>query len=404
MENLNYGEDCGVKSATTLSPKKVIQNSSAGLIEFPREAIGGLAGEFADLLSHYLESPWTFFAFNFLTCLGNIIADRVTLSSSVDPEPRLYTVNVGESADDRKSESIKKVVSFFESTLEQGSFKTCHGVGSAEGLASRLKDNPKILLIFDELKTFVSKSAIDGAILLPCVNSLFEGTRFHSVTKTHSMELENAHLSLLAASTIETFSRMWAPAFMDIGFLNRLWLVKDRGERKFSIPRVIPDAEMKTIRHKLGEILKGLPEQGKIILPIDDDARAVFDEWYFSVESSPLTKRLDGYGMRLMILLAVNDSQTRITPEIVSKVIKLLHWQLEIRRDLDPIDAEGTIARMEETIRRALSRGAMSKRELQRKVNYQRSGLFTWNNATRNLQRAREIRLDSKNQIYRLED
>ena len=34
---------------------------------FPRQSIRGLAGEFADLYSNYLESPWTFFAFNFLT-------------------------------------------------------------------------------------------------------------------------------------------------------------------------------------------------------------------------------------------------------------------------------------------------------------------------------------------------
>jgi hypothetical protein len=147
--------------------------------DFPQQAIGGLAGKFANLYSIYLESPWSFFAFNFLTCLGNVMADRITIQSELQPEPRLYVVNCGESADDRKSESIKKTVRFFENTLEAGSFKVCYGVGSAEGLANRLKENPRTLLVFDELKSFVSKSAIDGAILLPCVNSLFEDTRFH---------------------------------------------------------------------------------------------------------------------------------------------------------------------------------------------------------------------------------
>lgn len=394
------GKDCGVRSPASLSFKKpaaILTPSN----DFPREAIGGLAGEFADLLSHYLESPWTFFANNFLTCLGNIVADRVTLQSSVEPEPRLYCVNVGESADDRKSESIKKTNRFFETTMDSSAFKTCHGVGSAEGLANRLKENPKTILIFDELKVFVSKSGIEGATLLPCVNSLFEDTRFHSATKTHSVQIDDAHLSLLAASTLETFSRMWTPAFLNIGFLNRLWLVKDRGERRYSIPREIPEGEIKTLRRKLGELLKSIPEE-KVRLPIDEEARAIFDAWYFGQESSPFCKRLDGYGLRLMILLAVNAGEPRITPGIVSRVVSLLQWQLEVRRELDPVDAEGGIARMEELIRRTLSRGPMGKRDLMRKVHTERSGLFTWNTATRNLQQAGEVFIDRRNQTYSL--
>lgn len=308
---------------------------------------------------------------------------------------------MGESADDRKSESIKKTVRFFESTIEPRAFKICYGVGSAEGLANRLKDNPKTLLIFDELKTFVSKSAIDGAILLPAVNTLFEDTRFHSATKQHSIELEGVHLSLLAASTYETYSRMWTPAFLDIGFLNRLWVIKDHGQRKYSIPREIPEGEVKTVRRRLGEVLRELPEGIKFKLPIDEDARAIFHEWYINLDPSPFARRLDGYGLRLMILFAVNEMEKHITADIASRVVRLLQWQLEIRRELDPVDAEGGIARMEETIRRVLIRGAMSKRELQRRVNYQRAGLFVWNNAIRNLQGAKEIYFDPKTQIYR---
>jgi hypothetical protein len=404
IKNLwSCGQTCGVKSPASLAYKKEILSVPKATEEtFPREAIGGVAGEFADLYSTYLESPWSFFAFNFLTCLGNIIADRVTIQSELQPEPRLYTVNVGESSDDRKSESIKKTVRLFEDTLEAGSFKVCYGVGSAEGLANRLKENPRTLLVFDELKTFVSKSAIDGAILLPCVNSLFEDTRFHSATKTHSIEIEDARLSLLAASTQETFARMWSPAFLDIGFLNRLWLVKDHGERKYSIPQEIPKNEIKPLRRKLGDLLRVFERPGKIRLPIEEEGREIFHEWYMAVEPSPFTKRLDGYGLRFMILFAVNEGEERITADIVSRVVDLLRWQHDIRRELSPIDAEGAIAKLEESIRRALSCGPLPKRELQRRVHYQRGGIFVWNSAIQNLQRAREVILNVKKQIYGL--
>jgi hypothetical protein len=368
------------------------------------DAIGGLAGEFADLYSSYLESPWTFFAFNFLTCLGSFISERITLASEISPQPRFYTVNLGESADDRKSESIKKTISFFESALSQGEFKICHGVGSAEGLARKLGEteqgSKKLLLVYDELKSFVGKAMIEGATLLPAVNTFFESNKFHSATKTHSIELNDVFLSLLGASTLETFSRMWTPAFLDIGFLNRLWLVRDHGERRFSIPKEIPSSEIKSLHRKLGDLLKKFPDTIK--LPITEKAREIFDEWYFNLEPSPFTKRLDTYGLRLMILLTVNEGWKEVTEETAAKVVELLQWQLKVRREVDPIDAEGSIARMEQMIRRTLSAGPLPKRDLLRKINYQRAGIFVWSSAIRNLQAAKEVFYDYKTGIYKI--
>ena len=396
------GQVCNVTSPTALAFKKR-PTENAVTCEFPRHTVSGLAGDFADLYSSYLESPWSFFAFSFLTCLGDIVADRVTLASEISPQPRLYTVNLGESGDDRKSESIKKTLDFFEKAMAGGEFRVCHGVGSAEGLAKKLSETeqgPKrLILVYDELKSFVGKAMIEGATLLPAVNSFFEGNRFHSATKTHTVELNDVFLSLLGASTIETFSRMWTPAFLDIGFLNRLWLIKGHGERRFSIPKEIPFEELKTLQRKLGDLLKKYPSSIK--LPVSDGAQAIFDHWYFNVKPSPFTKRLDTYGLRLMILLTVNEGRQAVTEETASNVVDLLQWQLEVRREVDPIDAETSIARTEEMIRRALSAGPLNKRDLQRRINYQRAGIFVWTSAIRNLQGAREIFYDPKTGIYK---
>jgi hypothetical protein len=400
------GQNCGVVSPVRLAQKKT-ETALAASATFPREMIGNLAGEFADLYSTYLESPWSFFAFGFLTCLGNLISDRMTLASEIAPQPRLFTVHLGESADDRKSESIKKTVRFFEDALTHGAFKICHGVGSAEGLAKILgesgeKETPKKLtLIYDELKSFVSKATIEGATLLPAVNSFFEGNKFQSATKTHSIDLDDVYLSLLAASTLETFSRMWTPSFLDIGFLNRLWLVRDRGERRFSIPREIPFQEVKGLQRKLGDHLKDIPQE-RVRLPITEEAREVFDQWYFSLDPGPFSKRLDTYGLRLMIILAANERENSITAEIARAVVTLLRWQLEVRRECDPVDAENNIAKMEEMIRRALAQGSLELRELQRRVHYNRYGLFAWKSGIDNLCRSREVFFDNKAKTYSL--
>lgn len=381
------------------------QNTSS--TEFPREAIGGLAGAFADLYSHYLESPWTFFAFDFLTCLGHVIADRVTLASEISPQPRLFTVCLGESADDRKSESIKRTVKFFEAALTQGSFKLCHGVGSSEGLAKILDDGGypgrKLLLVYDELKSFVGKATIEGSTLLPAVATLFESNRFHSATKKEILRLEDVYLSLLGASTEETYSGMWTPAFMDIGFINRLWLVKDHGERKFSVPREIPRSETKDLQRRLGALLAAVSSsKDPVRLSLSPEAFEIFDHWYLNQEPSIFSRRLDTYGHRLMALLAINDERQEVTAEIAEKVVSLLQWQHDIRRECDPVDAETNIAKMEEMIRRKLAGSPLEQRELQRKVNYNRHGIYCWRTAVDNLLRAKELSIDRKTRVFML--
>jgi hypothetical protein len=83
----------------------------------PEMSLVGVARDFALLHAEYLESPAAFFYFDFLTYFGNLIADKVTLDSELRPEPRLYTVKLGPSADARKSTSQWKVDQFF-SNLE----------------------------------------------------------------------------------------------------------------------------------------------------------------------------------------------------------------------------------------------------------------------------------------------
>ena len=271
---------------------------------FSKEAIGGLAGQFAEVYSDYLESPYSFFVFDYLTCLGNLIGDRVTLASEIRPQPRFYTITIGASGDARKSEAQKKTVRFFLDTFAQGEFNVCQGVGSAEGLAlkfNKIEQNPKkIILVYDEAKSFVSKARIDGSTLLPCVNTFFEDNKFHSATKSHDIEIDNAYLSVLAASTRETFEKMWTSDFLDIGFINRLWLVYDHAERRFSIPREVPYSDLEPIRKKLIKTLRDIPKEG-FKLDIDEDAFEIFEAWYLSEEShkSPLSKRLDTYGLDL---------------------------------------------------------------------------------------------------------
>jgi hypothetical protein len=344
----------------------------------------GTAGDFAKVYSHYLESPAGFFYFAFLTILGNVLADQITIHSELRPEPRFYTVLLGESADERKSTAIKAATDFFFEYFPQ----TVHvswGVNSAEGLQAGIAEleHGRMLLLFDELKAFVAKCKSEKSVLLPCVNTLFENDRYEARTKDKHLSLEGVHLSLLGASTIPTYETLWSSAFLDIGFTNRLLLVPGKGQRKNPIPAMIPLNEKQVIVKQVHAILERTRVRREFELT--EDANALFTDWYTNLERSVHSRRIDTIALRLMPLLAVNDFTEEIDRETVSKTIRIMNWQLKVREQLDPIDADNKIAEIEEKIRRKLKLRPMTKSALKHAVHYERVGTWIFETALRNM-------------------
>ena len=72
-------------------------------------------------------------------------------------------------------------------------------------------------------------------------------------------------------------------------------------------------------------------------MPVLDNAKALFDEWYFGrldnedMLRSPHSKRLDTYAHKFMTLLAINEGKPAVDLPIMEKVIKLVNWQFKIR-------------------------------------------------------------------------
>jgi hypothetical protein len=373
------------------------ESEKSEFLSFPK-IMGGIAGAFAQIYAASLEVPEHFLYISFLTCLGNVIAERVTLNTEISPQPRLYVLLLGESADDRKSTALNKTISFFKEALSD--FNVCWGIGSAEGLQKRIEDSTRLLLCFDEFRQFVSKCKIDGSVLLPCVNTLFESNRYESRTKTYDISLDCAYLSLLAASTLQTYERTWDSSFTDIGFNNRLFLVPGQGEKRFSLPVKIAESDKTIIKNALGDILRYLGNG--IELTLTSDARNLYHEWYMNLERSIHAKRLDTYALRFMILLAVNEGRLEVDSAIVSKVTELMDWQLRVRQIHDPIDAEGKMAIIEQKIRRILFSGPKSERDIKRQCHAERVGLWFFTSALNNMSRAREIQFDKNAKTWRI--
>jgi hypothetical protein len=369
--------------------------------DFPAGIMTGAAGAFAHLYSSYMEAPKQFFYMSYLTCLGSYLSGSLTIDSELRPQPRLYTLLLANSADDRKSTAISKVVSFFVESIAD--FLTCWGVGSAEGLQTRLEgSNKKLLLAFDEFMAFVGKCKIESSVLLPCVNTLFESNYYESRTKKNWVRLINAHLAILAASTIATYERTWSPAFTDIGFNNRLWLVTGKGQRRFSCPRTIPEESKRLARSKLSAVLDHAEKHP--VLDIEPEARELYHDWYMGRPPTIHGKRLDTYALRFASLLAVNDLKDKVDVETMQKVITLCDHQHHVRQLHDPIDADNVVAKLEEKIRRTLrANGKVGNRELKRALHVNQTGIWFYTTALDNLKKEKEVGFDKGLGVYFLQ-
>lgn len=375
-------------------------------LSVPEAGLIGVGREFADLYAHYLESPRAFFYFTFLTYFGALVARKITLDSELRPQPRLYVVLVGESADTRKTTALRKVDEFFRSLGPGLEPHVLFGVGSAEGIAAELEDSPDLILHFDELKAFVDKAKNEHSVALPMVSTLFERPDYDNRTKAEKLSVRNAAVSLVAACTADTYATIFDQKFLAIGFPNRLFLVSDRSTARIAVPTMIPGAALDTLRGRVRGLLETLDAayeaNGRRPVPyrLTSGALDLFRRWYAGREGSIFERRLDTYGHRLLILLAATSGRSVIDEDLTERVLALLRYQLDVRRECDPVDAENVVAAMEERLRRILARGALKSRDLKRKVHYNRTGLWVWNTAIENLRRAREITHDPKLDLF----
>jgi|GEM_PF-5785530 len=377
-------------------------------IAFPEGAYLGAAADFADTYSTACESPKSYFYLSFLTCLGALVGDRVCLQGATRAPARLYTVLLGPSGISRKSTAIKLTVDFFARNVV--GFPVIRGLGSAEGLAKTIqkREYTNCLLVFDELRTFVDKAKIEGSILLSIVNTLFDETRAENHTKGHDIELQDVHLSLLSACTLDTFANLFDANFVAIGFPNRLLLVLDESKASIPVPRDVPPEIEQALAQDLGAILYRLrpyTPANPLVMRLTPEALAIWSEFYATIPRTVTGTRIDSIGLRLAMLMALSAHKSEIDTEVIQAAIEIAKWQLAVREEVMPIDAYNAIATMEQKIVRVLrTRGPLGEKKLRDLTNAYRAGLWVFDTALKNVLAAKLARFDPRKRIYAILD
>ncbi len=370
--------------------------------EFPKNAIQGFPKQFAELYSETMESPYPFWIFNVLACMGNILSTRIKLNTSLFVEPRLFVVCLGASGDTRKSESGRQVIRWFDEWAalkeplrkdDQPSqyFNTLAGCGSAEGLMDRLKITPRLILVYDELRSFVQKSNIKGSNLLQEVNTLFENTGTENAVKGHFQQVKDAHLSLLAFCTTDTWDTLFTPSFLDIGFVNRLWIVPGEGKRKDFNPKPIPDHEKKKLMFQMDKLVESFPPNTIIEYTLEAEER--LQQWYGSYERTDFTKRIETYGSRLLLLMAASEGKNSISLDMAERCISLMEWQVKVREAYQPQEYTDTMSQIQVLIRRVVKRHpGITRGRLNYSIHAERFDNWKVDKAIENLVKFKELR------------
>ncbi len=350
---------------------------------FPESVITGVAGDVAAAYTEVLESPIQFLFTDALAYLGALVCTFTRIEGEVLEEPRLYLVKLGPSAFGGKSVSQESQERLHWPLFEDR-VKHVRGVGSAEGLASALKPGLPVILSYDELRSLIDKMGIQHSVLLTMLTSLYSATKWSNYTKGQALEVSDAHLTVVGSCTTETFQSMFSPQFRAVGLLNRLFLVAGKRIRKHALSGSLHVETILNLRDRVRRQVERA-ELERPLLSFTPEAARRYTEWYMALPESQYTARLESYAYRFLTLYSVTTESRGVSLENVDAVIRLMEYQLALRRQVDPIDADSTVARMEGAILRALGKGRMGEGRLMKAVHVERHGLWCYGAAVKNL-------------------
>ena len=368
---------------------------------FPQSSMIGSLGDLARELGRDNEVPEEFLFADALTVAGTIMSGRFTLDIGLDSDTRLYTVTVGESADTKKSTAQRKVVKFFHS-LNLPDWSICHGVGSAEGLAKAHDECSRVSMVVDELKTLLQKTHIRGSVLLPMLASLYEQTYYQNETQHTSINLQNARLTLMANSTLDTYESLWDHEALAIGLVNRLFLVTNNPKPRVALPKTPNTVAINALASRIKLQLETPPPAPYTFTKAAD---RLWSNWYANLPKSEFAKRLDGLGFRLMPILTATMDKLAVDDEVIIAVVALLDYEFNVRKELQPIDADNAVAKMEQKIVRILDiHGPLTRRDLVKYCNAHRTGEWIFRTSLENMMGVKVVAFDARSGHYHLAD
>ena len=362
---------------------------------FPENIIEGLVEEFVRLYGPLREVPDPFLWLAFATYFGNAMSQYRSLDCA-SSEPRLFGVAVGSSGKTKKSTGNNLARDFFKQVQNKDVPQlVIEGFGSAEGLLRRLAENKNApaLVHLDEMNILASKTDIRGSLGIGFIHKFFEDHDYDHDLSNGDRSIKNAYLSMLGASTLEDYTRIWGSSHEDAGSFSR-FLVVGCDESGKVVPRPLNPSQrlVDALVEKTAGVIQEIRRK-KSEISTDASAERLWQEFYHGIGTEKEWNRIDTYGFRLMAIQSALRGENSVTKSVVQNVIEFLQYEVATRKLVSPVVAKHAGAEMEEIIRKFLPVFGtwISHRELSRRTNSHRHGIEVFKRAINNLYNEGEI-------------
>jgi len=322
--------------------------------------------------------------------LLNYIGPKIKIKTGFGPRPfrgSIYSVIIGRKGKTNKSSSADDAMNYFNYAgclmryrrdIKNADGKTLvWSAGSPEGLGLDMqRTNCKnAVLYYDELSQLVSKAGIESSSLTSSLLLMYEAKQFANSVKSgkesYSLEPETYCTSLIACTTDKKFAELWSKlSGSDTGLDDRFFFVLQ--------PESLPEPKIQQyINTALGSIetkklIDKAISRGEIAYEDPDNARL---KALVAVEN-----RYANRAEKWAVALAVDLGLEEIDEDCVERACAIVEYEIAVKKYLNSYEATTREGQIQQDIRRHLERagGRMSKRDLLRKMNYDRYGTTLW--------------------------
>ena len=309
--------------------------------EAREEAFHGIAGEFVRLVEPYTEAGIPPMLVQFLAQIGNAMGRRPAIKIGGDRHgTNIFVTIVGDTAKSRKGTSYRKAgwavvladpgwderkrtgISSGEGLLQMLQYEQMEAVETEKGItASSL--GKRLMLFQPELAAVLRKMRRSESILSSILRDLWDRGKGGNWTVRDPIQVEDAHLSLIAHITELELAEELLTLDMANGFGNRfLWVCAQRSKLlPFAFEEDLADEKLAPIVARLRAVLAFARTNAPEAYSFDPKAREAWEDIYYRLEApdpsllGSMTSRSTPIVLRLALVYAVLDCSTVIKIE-----------------------------------------------------------------------------------------
>lgn len=335
-----------------------------------------------------------------LQILLNYVGPKIKIKGPFGLRPfrgSIYSVLIGRKGKTNKSSSVDDAMKYFNyaGLLQHVNRDTRNAegktlvwtAGSPEGLGLEAqKANCKnMFLYYDELQQLVSKAGIDASAMISGLLTMYESGKFQNSVKSSkesfSLDPDTYCTSLVACTTDKKFTELWSKlAGSDTGLNDRFTFVYQ--------PEILP---VPSLQQYVNTVLGAAETRRRIDLATNRGEIEFEDQNHPAMqELVAIENRYANRAEKWAVALAVDLGLDAVDGECCERAADIVKYEIAVKKYLQSYEATTREGQIQQETRRALelAKGSLPKRELLRKLNYDRHGTSLWGQAYNGLIRA----------------